>query len=110
MSIIYHIEQWQVYRMCKIKLNELLTLNNDNLTLNILNDIIKAKGSDIMSPQSKAHIKASNKYNAKTYERLNILVKKGERERIKAYAEAKGMSLNAYVTGLIYKDMEKEKE
>lgn len=61
-----------------------------------------------MSPQSKAHIKASNKYNAKTYERLNILVKKGERERIKAYAESKGLSLNAYVTGLIYKDMGEE--
>lgn len=63
-----------------------------------------------MSPQSKAHQKASNKYQAKAYDRMNLLVKKGERERIKAYAEAKGMSLNAYVTGLIYKDMESEKE
>lgn len=63
-----------------------------------------------MSPQSKAHQKASNKYQAKAYDRMNLLVKKGERERIKAYAESKGLSLNAYVTGLIYKDMGVEKE
>ena len=63
-----------------------------------------------MSPQTKAHIKAAAKYNQKTYDKININVKKGEREKIKAYAEAKGMSLNAYVTGLIYKDMESEKE
>lgn len=61
-----------------------------------------------MSPQSKAHQKASNKYQAKAYDRINLLVKKGEREKIKEYAESKGLSLNAYVTGLIYKDMENE--
>lgn len=63
-----------------------------------------------MSPQSKAHIKASDKYNKNNYETALIRFKKGEKEKIKAYAEAKGMSLNAYVTGLIYKDMESEKE
>ena len=63
-----------------------------------------------MSPQSKAHQKASNKYQAKAYDRMNLLVKKGEREKIKAYAESKGLSLNAYVTGLIYKDMGVDKE
>ena len=63
-----------------------------------------------MSPQSKAHQKASNKYQAKAYDRMNLLVKKGERDKIKAYAESKGLSLNAYVTGLIYKDMEKNEE
>ena len=61
-----------------------------------------------MSPQSKAHQKASNKYQAKAYDRMNLLVKKGEREKIKAYAESKGLSLNAYVTGLIYKDLGEE--
>ena len=58
-----------------------------------------------MSPQTKAHIKASNKYNAKAYDRININVKKGEREKIKAYAESKGKSLNQYITELIEKDM-----
>ena len=61
-----------------------------------------------MSPQSKAHIRASDKYNKKTYDQINFNVKKGDRERITAHAESKGMSLNAYITGLIYKDMENE--
>ena len=39
------------------------------------------------------------------YDRLNILVPKGEREKIKAVADRKGLSLNAYVTELIYKDI-----
>lgn len=63
-----------------------------------------------MSPQSKAHIKASNKYNKNNYERIEIVVKKGEKAKIKDYAENKGKSTNAYITGLIYKDMESEKE
>lgn len=57
--------------------------------------------------QSKAHQKASNKYNAKAYDRINVNVKKGERDKIKAYAESKGLSLNAYINKLIADDMNK---
>lgn len=57
--------------------------------------------------QSKAHQKASNKYNAKTYDRITTLVKKGQREIIKAHAEAQGLSLNAYINKLITEDMKK---
>ena len=63
-----------------------------------------------MSPQSKAHIRASNKYNKNNYERIEIVVKKGEKAKIKTYAESKGQSTNAYITGLIYKDMGVDKE
>lgn len=63
-----------------------------------------------MSPQTKAHMKASQRYNEKAYDQINFNVRKGEREKIKAYAESKGKSLNAYITELIYKDMESEKE
>ena len=66
--------------------------------------IIK-KGGANMSPQTKAHIKASNKYNQKAYDRININVKKGKREQIKAYAESKGKSLNQYIIDLIEEDM-----
>lgn len=55
--------------------------------------------------QSKAHSIASNKYNAKAYDRLAIQVYKGQREQIKAYAEAQGMSLNGYINKLIADDM-----
>ena len=56
--------------------------------------------------QSQAHIKASNKYNAKAYDRINVNVKKGEREKIKAHAESQGLSLNGYINKLIAEDME----
>ncbi len=54
---------------------------------------------------AKPQTKASNKYNAKAYDRIALQVKKGQREVIKAYAEAKGMSLNGYINKLIEQDM-----
>lgn len=58
-------------------------------------------------PASKAQQKATNKYIKKAYDRLNIVVPKGERERIKEYATSKGESLNSYVYNLIKEDMSK---
>ena len=55
---------------------------------------------------TKSQIKATAKYNAKTYERIEIKVKKGEKQVIIDYAKSKGKSVNAYITGLIKKDME----
>lgn len=55
--------------------------------------------------QSEAHIKASNKYNAKAYDRVSLMLPKGNRDIIRAYAEAKGLSLNAYINKLISEDM-----
>lgn len=55
--------------------------------------------------QSQAHIKATNKYISKTYDQVKFLVPKGQREVIKAHAEALGLSLNAYINKLITEDM-----
>ena len=49
--------------------------------------------------------KASQKYNAKAYDRLAIRVKKGEADKIKAYAESKGISLNSWINQLIQEAM-----
>lgn len=57
---------------------------------------------------TQAQNKATQKYLAKAYDRLAIRVKKGQADKIKAYAENKGMSLNSYVNELIRKDMEQE--
>lgn len=54
---------------------------------------------------AKAQTRASNKYNAKAYDRIALQVKKGKREKIKAYAESKGLSLNGYINKLIDDDM-----
>lgn len=44
---------------------------------------------------------ASNKYNSSNYERLAVSVKKGEREKIKAYAEKNGESANGLINRLL---------
>lgn len=56
---------------------------------------------------AKPQTTASNKYNAKAYDRIALQVKKGQRDIIRTYAEAKGLSLNAYINKLIAEDMEK---
>jgi len=58
---------------------------------------------------TKAQNKAVQKYSAKAYDRLAIRVKKGEAEKIKAYAESKGFSLNGYINHLIQQDMQQQK-
>lgn len=57
---------------------------------------------------SEARKKANEKYNAKAYDQVKVLVKKGKREIIKAHAESKGMSLNGYINALIEADMKQE--
>ena len=47
--------------------------------------------------QSAAHIKASNKYNSKAYDRVSLMLPKGKRDTIRAYADSQGMSLNNFV-------------
>lgn len=54
---------------------------------------------------AKAQTKASNKYNAKAYDRIALQVKKGQREEIRQFAESKGLSLNGYINKLISEDM-----
>ena len=53
----------------------------------------------------KTSTASKNKYNAKAYDQLRILVKKGQKEVIKSHAESNGMSLNGYINKLIDDDM-----
>ena len=54
---------------------------------------------------TEAQKRANQKYNAKAYDQIKIVVKKGRRDEIKQFAEKCGMSLNAYVNYLIERDM-----
>lgn len=56
----------------------------------------------------KPATRAKNKYNDKNYDRLNINVPKGDREMIQRAAAASGMSLNCFVTRLIYRELGKK--
>lgn len=55
----------------------------------------------------KASTRAHNKYIAKAYDRINLTVPKGDKDIIKAHAEANGESVNGYINRLIKEDMEK---
>ena len=54
---------------------------------------------------SEARKRANEKYNAKAYDQIKVIVKKGQRDVIRAHAERKGMSLNGYINKLIEEDM-----
>lgn len=45
----------------------------------------------------KTSYQSIKKYEDKTYERINILVPKGKRDVLKAYADAHGMSVNELI-------------
>lgn len=49
-----------------------------------------------------------NRWNDKTYDRINVLVKKGQKSRIKAVAAMKGESVNAFINRAIEGAMTKE--
>ena len=60
--------------------------------------------------QGKPSTRAKNKYNAANYERIALVVPKGKKAKIKAYADSKGESINGFVNKAIDKAMEKSEE
>lgn len=59
---------------------------------------------------SDAQKEATMRYNKKTYDRINIIVKKGQRQIIKDFAASQGKSLNRFVCDLIEAEINKQKE
>lgn len=53
---------------------------------------------------SEAQKKATLKYRDKAYDQMNLQVKKGMKDIYKAQAAARGLSLNAYIIGLLEAD------
>ena len=51
-----------------------------------------------------------NRYNAKAYDRINLVVKKGKKDIIKEHATAQGESVNEYIGRAIDERMEREGE
>lgn len=58
---------------------------------------------------SDAQKEATARYNKKTYDRINIIVKKGQRQIIKDYAAQQGKSLNRFICDLVEAEMNKSK-
>lgn len=57
---------------------------------------------------SKAQIKAVQKYVSKNYDRLELRLKKGEREQIKEHAEKMGESLNQFLVRAVWETMRRD--
>ena len=58
----------------------------------------------------KASTIAKNKYNAKAYDNLRIVVKKGRKSEIQAHAKAHGESINGFVNRAIDETMQRDKQ
>ncbi len=59
---------------------------------------------------SKAQQKAVNKYMRENYDRVNLTMPKGQKDKIKAHAESNGESLNGFINRAISETMEREKK
>lgn len=57
----------------------------------------------------KASTKAQNKYIAKAYDRVNLVLPKGQKDIIKAHAESQGESVNGFISRAIENQMERDK-
>lgn len=54
---------------------------------------------------------AKNRYNEKAYDRINLTVPKGEKEKIKAHAEKHdGGSVNGFIQRAIKETMKRDEE
>lgn len=68
-----------------------------------------SRGNFEMAEQKgKSQTRAKNKYNAKTYDNLRIVVPKGKKDVIKAFAESKGKSINGFVNEAIDEKMKRD--
>ena len=53
---------------------------------------------------------ATARYNKKAYDRINVIVKKGQRQVIKDFAASQGKSLNRFICDAIEYQMNQEQE
>jgi predicted HicB family RNase H-like nuclease len=57
---------------------------------------------------SKAQQASVNKYVKNNYDRVNVTFPKGKKEIIKAHAESRGESVNAFILRAVDEAMERE--
>lgn len=56
----------------------------------------------------KTRASSINRYMAKAYDRINLIVPKGRKEIIKAHAAARGESINAFAIRAMNAQMERD--
>ncbi len=63
-----------------------------------------------MSPTSKAQQKAVQKYIKNNYDRVNLTLYKGYKDKIKNHADRQGETVNGFINRAIAETMEREGE
>ena len=63
-----------------------------------------------MAKYSDAQKEATARYNKKAYDRIDLIVKKGQRQVIKDFAASQGKSLNRFILDAVEAEMNKGKE
>lgn len=61
-----------------------------------------------MAKYSDAQKEATARYNKKAYDRIDVVVPKGQRQIIKDFAASQGKSLNRFICDAIDEQMKKE--
>ena len=56
----------------------------------------------------KVSAASKNKWNAANYDRINLSIPKGEKDKIKAHAERTGESVNGFIYRSIIETMERD--
>lgn len=51
---------------------------------------------------------ANNKYKAKTYDRIEVIVPRGRKEEIKTFAQSQGKSTNGFIMEAVDEKMSRE--
>lgn len=59
---------------------------------------------------SDAQKEATARYNKKAYDRINVIVRKGQRQIIKDFAASQGKSLNRFILDAIEAEIKKYTE
>ncbi|MEJ8728474.1 ABC transporter ATP-binding protein [Flintibacter sp. HCN-6482] len=59
-------------------------------------------------PASKAQQRAVSKYMKENYDEIKVRMEKGQKNTIKAHAEARGESVNGFVNRAIAETMERD--
>ena len=57
---------------------------------------------------SDAQKEATARYNKKAYDRISVVVPKGERQKIADFAKQQGKSLNRFILDAVAEQMRKE--
>lgn len=63
-----------------------------------------------MAKYSDAQKEATARYNKKAYDRIDVIVKKGQRQIIKDFAASQGKSLNRFILDAVEAEMNKKTE